>query len=179
MTCCTVYWFIFANLAFFAPSQNFSSSLPRGAVCKLFAKINSAAKINQHTVCTTVSSLRQLHLNQLIKTTGVVTSSTGILPQLKMIKYDCQKCDFILGPFYQKQDQEVRPGNCPECQSSGPFEINMEQVRMLYYLYLIRTLFIFHGKIIVINYCYKCTYLMYKCTDIYSNNTCNNVPCAM
>lgn len=72
-------------------------------------------------------SLRQLHLNQLIKTTGVVTSSTGILPQLKMIKYDCQKCDFILGPFYQKQDQEVRPGNCPECQSSGPFEINMEQ----------------------------------------------------
>ena len=59
---------------------------------------------------------------------GVVTSSTGILPQLKMIKYDCQKCGFILGPFYQKQDQEVKPGTCPECQSSGPFEINMEQV---------------------------------------------------
>lgn len=71
---------------------------------------------------------RQLHLNQLIRTMGVVTSSTGILPQLKMIKYDCQKCGFILGPFYQKQDQEVKPGTCPECQSSGPFEINMEQV---------------------------------------------------
>ncbi len=71
---------------------------------------------------------RQLHLNQLIRTCGVVTSSTGILPQLNMIKYDCLKCGFILGPFYQKQDQEVKPGTCPECQANGPFEINMEQV---------------------------------------------------
>ncbi len=71
---------------------------------------------------------RQLHLNQLIRTSGVVTSCTGILPQLNMIKYDCLKCGFILGPFYQRQNQEVKPGTCPECQSSGPFEINMEQV---------------------------------------------------
>ena len=77
-------------------------------------------------------SNRQLHLNQLIRTCGVVTSSTGILPQLKMIKYDCQKCMFVLGPFYQKQDQEVKPGTCPECQSNGPFEINMEQVSYTY-----------------------------------------------
>ena len=72
---------------------------------------------------------RQLHLNQLIRTSGVVTSSTGIMPQLSMIKYDCPKCGFVLGPFYQSQNQEVRPGSCPECQSTGPFEINMEQVR--------------------------------------------------
>ncbi|XP_077982229.1 DNA replication licensing factor mcm2-like [Glandiceps talaboti] len=72
-------------------------------------------------------SLRQLHLNQLIRTSGVVTSSTGILPQLSMIKYDCSKCGFILGPFHQSQNQEVKPGSCPECQSTGPFEINMEQ----------------------------------------------------
>ena len=76
---------------------------------------------------------RQLHLNQLIRTYGVVTSCTGILPQLNMIKYDCLKCGFILGPFYQRQDQEVRPGTCPECQSNGPFEINMEQVVMTKY----------------------------------------------
>ena len=68
-------------------------------------------------------SNRQLHLNQLIRTCGVVTSSTGILPVLKVIKYDCQKCMFVLGPFYQKQDQEVKPGTCLECQSNGPFEI--------------------------------------------------------
>ncbi|XP_041048457.1 DNA replication licensing factor MCM2 [Carcharodon carcharias] len=72
-------------------------------------------------------SLRQLHLNQLIRTSGVVTSSTGVLPQLSMVKYNCNKCNFILGPFFQSQNQEVKPGSCPECQSSGPFEINMEE----------------------------------------------------
>ncbi|XP_053153412.1 DNA replication licensing factor MCM2 [Hemicordylus capensis] len=72
-------------------------------------------------------SLRQLHLNQLIRTSGVVTSCTGVLPQLSMVKYNCSKCSFILGPFFQSQNQEVKPGSCPECQSTGPFEINMEE----------------------------------------------------
>uniref|UniRef100_A0A8C1Y7Y3 DNA replication licensing factor MCM2 n=1 Tax=Cyprinus carpio TaxID=7962 RepID=A0A8C1Y7Y3_CYPCA len=72
-------------------------------------------------------SLRQLHLNQLIRTSGVVTSCTGVLPQLGMVKYNCNKCNFILGPFFQSQNQEVKPGSCPECQSLGPFDINMEQ----------------------------------------------------
>lgn len=75
-------------------------------------------------------SSRQLHLNQLIRTSGVVTSCTGVLPQLNIIKYDCNKCNYILGPFYQSQSQEVKPGSCPECQSTGPFEINMEQVKL-------------------------------------------------
>lgn len=71
---------------------------------------------------------RQLHLNQLIRTSGVVTCCTGVLPQLSMVKYNCNKCNFILGPFFQSQNQEVKPGSCPECQSLGPFEINMEEV---------------------------------------------------
>ena len=81
-----------------------------------------------HFVLTLVFVYRQLHVNQLIRTCGVVTSSTGILPQLSMVKYDCQKCSFILGPFFQSPNQEVKPGSCPECQSRGPFEINMDQV---------------------------------------------------
>ncbi|XP_066103032.1 DNA replication licensing factor MCM2 [Saccopteryx bilineata] len=72
-------------------------------------------------------SLRQLHLNQLIRTSGVVTSCTGVLPQLSMVKYNCNKCNFVLGPFSQSQNQEVKPGSCPECQSTGPFEVNMEE----------------------------------------------------
>merc|ERR1739844_11814 len=72
-------------------------------------------------------SLRQLHLNQLIRTSGVVTSSTGVLPQLSLIKYDCDKCSYIMGPFVQSQNQETKPGVCPECQSRGPFNINMEE----------------------------------------------------
>uniref|UniRef100_A0A673Z3C1 DNA replication licensing factor MCM2 n=1 Tax=Salmo trutta TaxID=8032 RepID=A0A673Z3C1_SALTR len=73
-------------------------------------------------------SLRQLHLNQLIRTSGVVTCCTGVLPQLGMVKYNCNKCNFIQGPFFQSQNQEVKPGSCPECQSFGPFDINMELV---------------------------------------------------
>lgn len=65
-----------------------------------------------------------------------------------MIKYDCLKCGFILGPFYQRQDQEVKPGTCPECQSSGPFEINMEQVRLLHSSRIIMSkLFVIHTHV--------------------------------
>ncbi|KAG8181737.1 hypothetical protein JTE90_028275 [Oedothorax gibbosus] len=74
-----------------------------------------------------IRSLRQLHLNQLIRTAGVVTCATGVLPQLSLVKYDCIKCNYVLGPFIQTYDNEVKPGTCPECQSNGPFQINMEE----------------------------------------------------
>ena len=74
-----------------------------------------------------IRALRQLHLNQLIRTAGVVTSSTSILPQLSLVKYDCQKCGCLIGPFTQNQFQEVRPSICPDCQSNGPFDVNMEE----------------------------------------------------
>ncbi|XP_067855179.1 DNA replication licensing factor MCM2 [Heptranchias perlo] len=85
------------------------------------------ARISSLPLVEELRSLRQLHLNQLIRTSGVVTSCTGVLPQLSMVKYNCNKCNFILGPFFQSQNQEVKPGSCPECQSMGPFEINMEE----------------------------------------------------
>ncbi|XP_075852059.1 DNA replication licensing factor MCM2 [Microcebus murinus] len=72
-------------------------------------------------------SLRQLHLNQLIRTSGVVTSCTAVLPQLRLVRFDCDKCGCLLGPFRQSQSQELRPGACPECQSAGPFQLNVEQ----------------------------------------------------
>ena len=34
----------------------------------------------------------------------------------------------FFGPFFQSQNREVKPGACPECQSRGLFEINMEKV---------------------------------------------------
>ena len=74
-----------------------------------------------------INALRQLHLEQLIKTSGVVSSTTGVLPQMRMVKFTCLKCSEILGPFAQGQNQEVRPGTCPQCQSMGPFEVNMEE----------------------------------------------------
>ena len=77
--------------------------------------------------------------------------SSGVLPQLtpSMIKYNCVKCGYVIGPFYQGQNEETKVGTCPEsecpeCQSqcevsstgsfaylilsfSGPFEIFQEK----------------------------------------------------
>lgn len=68
-------------------------------------------------------TFRKLHLNQLVRTLGVVTATTGVLPQLSVVKYDCVKCGYIMGPFVQSQTTEVKPGSCPECQSAGPFTV--------------------------------------------------------
>lgn len=74
-----------------------------------------------------IRTLRKIHIDQLIRTSGVVTSTTGVLPQLRMVKYDCVKCKYILGPFVQSQNLEVKPSSCPECQSTGPFSVNVAQ----------------------------------------------------
>ncbi|WKY03325.1 hypothetical protein Q1695_004790 [Nippostrongylus brasiliensis] len=73
-----------------------------------------------------IRMLRQIHLNMFIKTSGVVTVATGILPQLSVVKYDCVACGYILGPFVQRDDEEVKPTICPSCQGRGPFELNVE-----------------------------------------------------
>merc|ERR1712223_1486143 len=104
----------------------------KSVVLSMFPRYEAIAKeihvrITDLPLVEELRSLRQLHLNQLIRTSGVVTSSTGVLPQLSLIKYDCDKCSYVLGPFVQSQNQETKPGVCPECQSRGPFSINMEQ----------------------------------------------------
>lgn len=64
---------------------------------------------------------------------------TGIMPQLSVVKYDCVACGYILGPFIQREDEEVKPNICPSCQGRGPFELNVENVS------IIRSLFSFAG----------------------------------
>merc|ERR1719210_2005893 len=101
-------------------------------VLKLYPTYDKIAK-NIHVRITDLPlvedlrSLRQLHLNQLIRTSGVVSGSSGVLPQLSMVKFDCTKCGYIVGPFYQSQGEEIKVGTCPECQSQGPFTLNQEQ----------------------------------------------------
>lgn len=72
---------------------------------------------------------RQIHLNTMIRIGGVVTRRSGVYPQLQQVKYDCSKCGTVLGPFFQNSYSEVKVGSCPECQSKGPFTINVEQVQ--------------------------------------------------
>ncbi|KXS20072.1 MCM-domain-containing protein [Gonapodya prolifera JEL478] len=71
--------------------------------------------------------LRQIQLNTIVRVQGVVTRRTGVFPQLKYVKYDCGKCGAVLGPFYQDTTNELRIGNCPQCESKGPFLVNAEQ----------------------------------------------------
>lgn len=76
----------------------------------------------------TLRDLRHIHLNSLIRVSGVVTRRTGVFPQLKYVKYDCGKCGITFGPFYQDTSNEIKIGACPDCQSHGPFNVNAEQV---------------------------------------------------
>lgn len=75
--------------------------------------------------------LRQMHLNQLVRVQAVVSSVGLVMPQLDLVKYNCLKCGAIIGPFTQTPSNELKPGPCLECQSNGPFEINMGQVSSL------------------------------------------------
>ncbi|ORX51728.1 MCM-domain-containing protein [Hesseltinella vesiculosa] len=75
----------------------------------------------------TLRELRQNQLNCLVKVSGVVTRRTGVFPQLKWVKYNCGKCNQLLGPFYQDIHNEIKIHTCPGCQSKGPFIVNMEQ----------------------------------------------------
>ncbi|XP_043271583.1 DNA replication licensing factor Mcm2 [Venturia canescens] len=84
-------------------------------------------RISELPLIEELRTFRKLHLNQLVRTLGVVTATTGVLPQLSVVKYDCTKCGYVLGPFVQSHITEIKPGSCPECQSMGPFMINMEQ----------------------------------------------------
>ena len=84
-------------------------------------------RITQMPVIEEIRSLRFCHANKLIRTCGVVTSCSSVIPQLTLVKYDCGKCGFVLGPFSIVGEDEARPGTCPECQSSGPFDVNMQE----------------------------------------------------
>lgn len=88
---------------------------------KIYVRITNLPVYDQ------IRNIRQIHLNTMIRIGGVVTRRSGVFPQLQQVKYDCNKCGAILGPFFQNSFSEVKVGSCPECQSKGPFTINVEQ----------------------------------------------------
>ncbi|EDQ91507.1 uncharacterized protein MONBRDRAFT_36175 [Monosiga brevicollis MX1] len=84
-------------------------------------------RISDLPVVENIRDLRQHHLNMLIKVSGVVTRRTGVFPQLKVVKYNCEKCGYLIGPIVQDNIREVSVNNCPSCQSRGPFSVNAEE----------------------------------------------------
>ncbi|KAK6089620.1 hypothetical protein P3W45_001386 [Vairimorpha bombi] len=78
-------------------------------------------RITELPVSENIRSLRNNHLNRLVKIRGVVTRRTGVFPQFYIIKYTCVKCQATFGPFVANVS---KPSYCYECQSKGPFVIN-------------------------------------------------------
>lgn len=74
-----------------------------------------------------IRNLRCIHISQLITIEGVVASSTSVTPQMAEIRYKCMKCSTVTQPFTQSQTEEVKPTCCLECQSRGPFQVDMEK----------------------------------------------------
>ncbi|ODQ64307.1 MCM-domain-containing protein [Nadsonia fulvescens var. elongata DSM 6958] len=95
-----------------------------------YSRIHSEIHVRITDLPTTFSlrDLRENNMNSLIRVTGVVTRRTGVFPQLKLAKFDCQKCGAVLGPFFQEDsDTEVTITFCHNCQSKGPFTLNSEK----------------------------------------------------
>eukprot|EP00249_Psilotum_nudum_P028835 c38786_g1_i1 orf=143-2887(+) len=88
---------------------------------KIYVRVTNLPVFDQ------IRNIRQVHLNTMIRIGGVVTRRSGVFPQLQQVKYDCNKCGAILGPFFQNSYTEIKVGSCPECQSKGPFSVNIEQ----------------------------------------------------
>jgi DNA replication licensing factor MCM2 len=84
-------------------------------------------RVHNLPVTDSLRELRQSHLNVFVQVSGVVTRRGGVYPQLGIVKYDCQKCGYTLGPFTHSQDEELRVSSCPQCQSGGPFSVNQEE----------------------------------------------------
>lgn len=70
-----------------------------------------------------IRDLRQMHLNGLIRTRGVVTKRTSVLPQLRLIKWKC-KCGETIGPFPVSEEKPTPPTFCPNCDGKSGFIID-------------------------------------------------------
>lgn len=77
-------------------------------------------------IADSLRDLRQKDLNNLIKTTGVVTKRSSVSPQLKIQYYDCPTCKNIIGP-YSGAFIDEKPDICVNCEAKKGFKINQEK----------------------------------------------------
>lgn len=84
-----------------------------------------AVRIGGLPICDPIRDFRQVHMNVLVRVEGVVVRRSPVYPKMHATKYDCVRCNYIIGPIYQRGDKEQRVAVCPSCQSKGPFRVNM------------------------------------------------------
>ena len=64
----------------------------------------------------------------LVKISGVVTRRSAVFPQLKICKYNCTNCGYVMGPYTVNGAETKMAGvQCPACQAKGPYTLNTEQ----------------------------------------------------
>eukprot|EP00937_MAST-01D_sp_MAST-1D-sp2_P000663 g663.t1 len=86
-------------------------------------------RITDLPISDSLRDLRQVHLNALVKVSGVVTKRTGVFPQIAFSYYDCPDCRYTLGPF---KGSDATIGQCPSCQYNGPsgnWKLNEQKTR--------------------------------------------------
>ena len=59
--------------------------------------------------------LRQVHLGVLVRVQGVVTRRTGVMPQLSLVRFNCNACGALSEPIQQTGAHEARMVSCPVC----------------------------------------------------------------
>lgn len=85
-------------------------------------------RISDLPVSDNLRDIRHIHLNTLIKVTGVVTRRSGVFPHLRMVRLNCEKCHNVLAPTASAAGKPERSiPVCPECQARGPFTVNSEE----------------------------------------------------
>jgi len=89
---------------------------------------NIHVRITDLPIQDSIRDLRQVHMGCLVKVSGVVTRRSGVFPQLKVCKYNCGSCGYVLGPFtVQGMEPKMAGTQCPSCQNKGPYSLNTEQ----------------------------------------------------
>lgn len=84
-------------------------------------------RIAEFPILDHLRDIRHVHLNTLIKVSGVVTRRSGVFPHLRIVKLNCEKCRRVLTPPAStgtRPERSIR--SCPECESRGPFTVNSE-----------------------------------------------------
>ncbi|KAI5189711.1 DNA replication licensing factor MCM2 [Nematocida minor] len=79
-----------------------------------------------------IRSLRNSHLGTLVKVHGIITKRSAVRPIVSLVKYTCQKCKAILGPFLIEDSDasgksKNRPNRCLECQSANTLAVNQTE----------------------------------------------------
>lgn len=109
---------------------NEAATMVTFAIFKEYKRIHSEifVRISDLPVGDNLRDIRHIHLNTLIKVSGVVTRRSGVFPHLRMVRLNCEKCHQILSPTATSAGRPERSiAQCPECGARGPFSVNSEE----------------------------------------------------